>query len=73
MNREFGSMAIADENDRRQAIATAIAAELERQALAGHVRVDVQSLASAVDEALDPSPPTGEGKRPEELNATNDG
>ena len=65
-------MEMADESDRRQAIATAIAAELERQALAGAVRVDVEALASAIEEALDPPPPANEGKHPDELNATND-
>lgn len=66
-------MATAEEMDRRQAIATAISAELERQALAGAARVDVEALASAIEEALDPPPPANEGKRPFELNATNDG
>ena len=65
-------MEMADENDRRQAIATAISAELERQALAGAGRVDVEALATAIDEALDPVAPASEGKRPDELNATND-
>jgi hypothetical protein len=57
---------------RRQAIATALSAELERQAQSGASRVDVDALAEAVDRALDPVPPEGEGKRPSELNATND-
>jgi len=65
-------MAMDDEGGRRQAIATAIAAELERQARAGEPRVDVEALAEAIDEALDPPPPANEGRRPEELNATND-
>lgn len=65
-------MEMADETDRRQAIATAISAELERQALAGEARVDIDALAGAIDEALDPAPPAGEGKHPDELNATND-
>ena len=65
-------MEMADQTDRRQAIATAIAAELERQALAGAARVDVEALASAIDEALDPAPPANEGRHPDELNATND-
>ena len=66
-------MAMDDELDRRQAIATAIAAELERQARAGASRIDVDALAGAIDEMLDPPPPASEGKRPYELNATNDG
>lgn len=65
-------MEMADHPDRRQAIATAISAELERQALAGAVRVDVEALASAIDEALDPAVPASEGRHPDELNATND-
>lgn len=65
-------MAMDDVDGRRQAIATAITAELERQALAGAARVDVEAMATAIDEALDPSPPANEGKRPSELNATND-
>jgi hypothetical protein len=59
-------------NIRRQAIATALAAEIERQAQAGASRIDVDALAEAVDTALDPVPPVSEGKRPSELNATND-
>lgn len=57
---------------RRQAIATALTAELERQAQTGAARVDIEALAASVDAALDPSPPASEGKRPSELNATND-
>ena len=57
---------------RRRAIATALTAELERQAQAGASRIDVEALAEAVDLALDPTPPAAEGKRPSELNATND-
>lgn len=57
---------------RRQAIVTALTAELERQAQSGATRIDIQSLADAVDMALDPAPPVAEGRRPSELNATND-
>jgi hypothetical protein len=57
---------------RREAIRTAINAELQRQALAGAHRVDTEELAAAVEEALDPDEPVEEGKRPQELNATND-
>lgn len=57
---------------RRQAIATALAAEIERQAASGASRMDIDALAEAVDVALDPVPPVSEGKRPSELNATND-
>ncbi|MBU1337267.1 MAG: hypothetical protein KJ944_15450 [Alphaproteobacteria bacterium] len=62
----------SDEGVRRQAIATAIAAELDRQAREGATRVDIEALAEAIDIALDPVPPVSEGKRPQELNATND-
>ncbi|SEP65786.1 hypothetical protein SAMN05428969_0340 [Devosia sp. YR412] len=63
-------MAMANEDgNRRQAIATAITAELERQGKHG---IDVDALAEAVELALDPAPPASEGKRPGELNATND-
>ena len=57
---------------RHQAITTALAAEIERQAQSGASRIDVEALASAVELALDPAPPASEGKRPSELNATND-
>ncbi|ODT77954.1 MAG: hypothetical protein ABS76_25410 [Pelagibacterium sp. SCN 64-44] len=57
---------------RRQAIATALAAEIDRQARTGASRLDVEALAEAVDTALDPAPPAAEGRRPSELNATND-
>ncbi|WEK03841.1 MAG: hypothetical protein P0Y65_16850 [Candidatus Devosia phytovorans] len=66
-------MAMASEDDsRRQSIVTAITAELERQAKDGEARVNVDALAEAIDIALEPVPPTAEGKRPYELNATND-
>lgn len=61
-----------DDNGRRQAIATAIKAELERQARDGAVRIDVDALAEAIDIALDPPAPASEGRHPDELNATND-
>lgn len=67
-------MAMANEDGhRRQAIATAITAELERQARDGELRVNVDAMAEAIEIALDPVAPAGEGKRPEDLNATNDG
>jgi hypothetical protein len=75
MRQGFRSMEMADDKGamRRQAIATALAAEIERQAQEGASRIDVDALAEAVDKALDPVPPVSEGKRPSELNATNDG
>jgi len=57
----------------RSAIAAAISAELQRQAKAGALRIDVDALADAVLRALDPHPPLAEGQRPEELNSSNDG
>lgn len=61
-----------DDGNRRQAIVTAITAELERQAKDGEARVNVDALAEAIDIALEPMAPMAEGKRPYELNATND-
>ena len=55
---------------RRQAIETALASELQRQGHGGSV--DIEALAEAVVEALDPTPPLAEGKRPSDLNSTND-
>ena len=67
-------MAMANADDsRRQAIVTAITAELERQAKDGVPGVNVEALANAVEIALDPSAPLSEGKHPAELNANNDG
>lgn len=57
---------------RRQAIATALTAEIERQASTGATRIDIEALAEAVDTALEPVPPASEGRRPADLNATND-
>lgn len=57
----------------RTAIATAITAELQRQAEDGAQRIDVEALADAVMQSIDPAPPVSEGQRPEELNSSNDG
>lgn len=59
---------------RRAVIAAAITAELQRQAESSAQRIDVEALAAAVDTALTPddSMPVAEGRRPEQLNATND-
>ena len=59
-----------DAGQRRQAIATALAAELARQGR--DEGIDLDALADAVDLALDPPPPMAEGRRPNELNSTND-
>lgn len=74
MNRGSRLMEMASEHPdpRRQAIVTALTAELERQAATGASRIDVDALAEAVETALDPAPPASEGRRPSELNATND-
>lgn len=73
MSRGFPSMETASETaGRRAAIASAIAAELQRQAERGAIRIDVDALAEAVEAALVSSEPFVEGKRPDQLNATND-
>lgn len=73
MNRGFPLMETASSvSDRRTQIAAAISAELQRQADTAATRVDVDALAAAVDAALVPSAPFAEGRRPEQLNATND-
>ena len=58
---------------RHQAIAAALAAELSRQSPEAAQTLDIAALAEAVDAVIDPPPPASEGKRPEDLNATNDG
>lgn len=57
---------------RQAVIAQAITSELERQAHDGAARVDVEALAAAIERALDGHDPVAEGKRPDDLNATND-
>ncbi|MCW5719874.1 MAG: hypothetical protein KIS86_01910 [Devosia sp.] len=57
---------------RRAALAAAIAGELRRQAEHGTTRVDVEALTEAVEAVLSAAPLFAEGKRPEQLNATND-
>ncbi|MHA6689645.1 hypothetical protein [Devosia sp. A449] len=57
-------------DDRRQVIAAAITKELERQGQAASI--DVAALARVIDAALTPPPSDGEGRHPDELNATND-
>lgn len=56
---------------RHQTLTAAIAAELQRQADSGTLP-DAAALATAVEQALEPALPDDEGKRPDELNATND-
>lgn len=65
-------MAMDDAGERRQAIVTALRAELERQGRDGVTTVDIDALAEAIDIALEPLAPASEGRRPDELNATND-
>lgn len=57
---------------RRQALVTALSAELDRQAHAKASKIDVEALADAVETCLAQTGPTSEGKRPDELNSTND-
>jgi hypothetical protein len=57
---------------RRAAIGSAIATELERQAHEGAVRIDIEALADAIELAIAGHGDVGEGKHPDELNATND-
>lgn len=57
----------------RLAVVAAISAEIQRQAIAGEQRIDVERLADAVLRAIEPHPPLAEGQRPEELNSSNDG
>ncbi|PXA98996.1 hypothetical protein DMC47_05250 [Nostoc sp. 3335mG] len=62
-----------DKDARHTAVVTAITVELQRQAEAGAQRIDVEALADAVLRIIDPLPPVAEGRRPEELNSSNDG
>ena len=55
--------------DRREAIAVALAAELDRQ---GAASLDVEALVDAVEQGLGAAQSADEGKRPNELNSTND-
>jgi hypothetical protein len=57
----------------RAAIITALTAELQRQANTGAQRIDVEALAEAALGALEPMPALTEGRRPEDLNSSNDG
>lgn len=66
-------METANPNSGRRAnIAAAIANELQRQAEHGAIRIDVDALAEAIEASLASSEPFVEGKRPDQLNATND-
>lgn len=69
----MGCRLMAMASARHQAIVAAIAAELSRQSPKAAKSLDIAALAAAVDAAIDPLPPAIEGKRPEDLNATNDG
>lgn len=57
----------------RATVVAAISGELQRQAESGNLRIDVEALADAVLNAHMPSPLQGEGRRPQDLNASNDG
>jgi hypothetical protein len=57
-----------------QFITAALSAELSRQGVDAMAAVDVEALAEAVEHAISVAPtPSEEGKRPDELNAGNDG
>jgi hypothetical protein len=65
---------------RRQTIAETISSELDRQARAGAFRIDIDAMAAAIDRAVGRSRSAMPGmmqmrqaKRPDQLNATNDG
>jgi hypothetical protein len=62
------------DGDRRETIAEVITAELDRQAHEGAHRIDVPALAEAIESVIVPEAdtPPDEGKRPADLNATND-
>ncbi|MFD1253611.1 MULTISPECIES: hypothetical protein [Devosia] len=53
-------------------IRQALSEEIDRQAQAGASRIDVMALAEAVETTLSAPVTVSEGKRPSELNATND-
>jgi hypothetical protein len=57
----------------RAILVAAISGELQRQAESGNQRIDIEALADAVLNAHMPSPLPGEGRRPQDLNASNDG
>lgn len=62
-----------DDLKRHETIRVALASEVQRQANSGASRIDYNAMASAVEKALDnQEPPAPSGKRPSELNATND-
>jgi hypothetical protein len=50
-------------------IEDAVSRELQRQGIAG---ADVEAIAEAVQNALAQPAPPSEGKRPQDLNSTND-
>jgi hypothetical protein len=66
--------------DRRDTIALTIHDELDRQARTGAYRIDVAAMAAAIENVLDSDgrrmPDRSQmraAKRPDQLNATNDG
>ncbi|GHA20581.1 hypothetical protein GCM10007989_14610 [Devosia pacifica] len=68
-------MATASNKVRRDMIAGIIGQELERQSQEGAARVDVDSIADAIDRALDETHKGGfsEGIQPDNLDSSNDG
>jgi hypothetical protein len=72
-------MAILDEAagvDARTRVREAIGKELQRQSDEGSTRIDIDQLTEVVVSALEsgerPDPAFSEGKRPDQLDATND-
>lgn len=57
----------------RAAIIRALSAELQHQANSGAQRIDVEALAEAALDALEPLQALTEGRRPQDLNSSNDG
>jgi hypothetical protein len=62
-----------DKDAEHSAIASAITAELQRQAEAGAQRIDVDALTDAVQRSLSQVHHISEGRHPQELNSSNDG
>ncbi|WP_108398438.1 hypothetical protein [Devosia submarina] len=56
-------------NARLVSIADAVSRELQRQGIEG---ADVEAIAEAVQNAMAEPAPPAEGKRPQDLNSTND-
>ena len=66
-------------DDRKETIASIISDELDRQSRSGAYRIDIDAMAAAIDRVLEGAPrmparaQMRQAKRPDQLNATNDG